>query len=56
LTPASAGVKLLAKLAGVPQELGDFFLAGAGRKLGGGANQPLRFSLGVGDGHAKDLQ
>jgi hypothetical protein len=50
------GVNLLAKLAGVFEEFGDFFLAGAGRKLGGGASQPLRFGLGVCDGNAKDLQ
>src|SRR4051812_39980247 len=51
-----AGVKLPAKIAPVFEELGDFFLAGAGRKLGGGARQPLRFGLGVRDGHAEDLQ
>jgi hypothetical protein len=51
-----AGVKLPAKLAGVLQEPDDLCLAGAGRKLGNGAGQPLGLGLGVRDGHAEDRQ
>src|SRR5262245_17428306 len=51
-----AGVQLPAQVAGVFEELGEFFLAGAGRNLGGGAGQPLRLGFGVGDGHAEHLQ
>src|SRR5262245_48708713 len=40
----------------ISQQVGDLFLAGAGGKLDSGARQPLRFGLGVRDGHAEALR